>query len=137
MTVERDESRVVSFEDLMKQYDVRGQKAMLDRIAPQSDQSNSIVRECFAVPLVMRVHDRASRNLRKELSRWFLTADRLNLGTTKFQSAKQEFGSLAKKEGLEIEDCRHLMNSRTCLDDLSRRLRWVPYDLNSPTPALQ
>lgn len=136
-TEERGESKVVSFEDLMTQYDVHGRKPDIDgMIQGKKDQSVQMVRECSTVPLVTRVYERASRNLKEELTKWFLTAERLSLKTAKFTSAKNEFRKLAKKEGLGIEDCRHLMNSPTCLDDLSRRLRWVPYDLNTPTPAI-
>jgi len=123
-TMERRESRVVSFEDLTSQFDERGRKVNMDRLyrPAVTDRTPEVVRNCFAVPLVMEVHRQASKNLKTELVKWFVTSERLKLNTVRFLTAKTEFERLAKMEGLDIDDCRHLMNSPICLEDLSRRL---------------
>lgn len=98
----------------------------------QSDMS----RECWVVPTLLEIHTKASNELKSEIVHWFLTNERLRLDTPKFCSCCKEFRSLASECGFDVEDCRHLFQSPVCMDQLSRELRWVPYNLEHPTPAL-
>lgn len=80
------------------------------------------LKNCYVVPMIMRIYDYASPELKTELLRWFLTSERNHLATLKFRMASREFRRLALREGLDINDCRHLLTNEICLKSLSRSL---------------
>jgi hypothetical protein len=88
-----------------------------------------MMRGTWAVDLLMRVYWDASEPLRTEIVRWFLCREgqRLRFNTPKFRKARAEFRALARKQGLEVADCRHVLNSPVCLDALSRQILYVPW----------
>jgi len=125
------EDLVVSGRDRRKTWDV------LHSMTKNLVQSAcDIEQDCWVVPTLLEIHKKASEKLQEEIIHWFLTNERLRLDTPKFCSCCEEFRQLADEFSFDIEDCRHLFASPVCMDKLSRELRWIPYNLEFPTPAI-
>ena len=132
----RNEGSTVAIEDLaVKGRDRRRSWDILHSLAKNLIQSDMEL-ECWSVPTLLEIHKHASDTLKGEIVNWFLLGERLRLDTPKFCDCCMEFRELADEFRFDEHDCRHLMNSPVCMDQLSRELRWVPYNLEYPTPAL-
>lgn len=118
----RYEGRTVSLEelDLMgvddKQYDL---ETRVEALRSDKDAEKTL-RGCWAVPMVVRIFKKASELLRRELKKWFLGMknSRLHMKKCRFWVARMEFLELAEKEGLEYDDCYHILSSPGCLGEL-------------------
>lgn len=130
----RGERRLVSLHEVPRRT-MDGRLAALEVAIPglqDIDSADRIFRSCFVVPVMVRVHKRASENLREELVRWFVPQGnkRLHLSTKRFLSARQEFRRLAGAEGLEVGDCRHLLYSVDCSRRLMQEIHGSLYGRN-------
>lgn len=99
----------------------------------------NVVSECFVLPALERVYKEASPKLQSAIVAWFLQSGgtvqgRFPKSGKRFDRLSTEFRELCFHYHVECEDCIHIVRSPTCLDNLSRRLLWIPYDLNNPTP---
>ena len=93
--------------------------------------------DCFIVDDMVQLYEAASKGLQEQIIVWFLRPERtkLHVSGKPFERAKHEFRFLADRFRITIDDCRHFMRSPVCLDQLSRKALWVPYDLDNPVPT--
>lgn len=94
--------------------------------------------DCIIVDGITQVYDKASPSLKSQMLCWFLESDKHKFHTRgrKFTNYCSEFRQLAAVHRVTIDDCRHLIRSPECLDLFSRKARWIPYNLNDPTPGV-
>jgi len=139
----RDDYRELSLDGLLadSRQDARDHMAKeINWALRDTMASQKVTQDCMVVPVVLEVYRRASAPLRREMTNWFLNTQdqgRLHLETRTFRLARDEFRGLAQRGGLGMEDCEHVLKSPSCLDQLSREWRWVPFNLECPTPALR
>lgn len=139
-STKRNEKHLDSLEDVAARQPNLSRERALELVLRERHDYKSAQRmqqECFVVPMMLEMYRRSSPALREEIKHWFLEGvDRVQLSNAKFMVARGEFHALAKKIGIGIEDCRHLLTSPSCLDELSRGIRWIPFDIDNPTPKL-
>lgn len=100
-------------------------EALRDTYTPET-----ILRECWVVPMMLRVFKRATAMLRRELKRWFFRDEGERLqhlddangcltdGQLNFVLARSEFLGLANDVGLGYDECHHLMTRPGCQGQL-------------------
>lgn len=129
--VSRCESTTVSLDclDLVGMDDRKHALEMRVRALRDDRTPEKILRHCWVVPMLVKVFRQASALLRRELRRWFIRTDverthlkqrfgRLTDCQLEFSLARHEFLGLARKEGLEYDDCRHILTSPSCQGNL-------------------
>lgn len=95
------------------------------------------VAECVLVDGLHNIYKQGTSLLKRHFVNWFIRPGetKLHVSGRPFHQARTEFHSLATKHDITIDDCRHVMRSPVCLDQLSRRIFWIPYDLDNPVPT--
>lgn len=117
------EGTTVGIEDLtVKGRDRRTCWDALHSMALNLVQSSEADIECWVVPTLVLIHGHASSLLKTEMVHWFVTNERLRLGTPKFNACAEEFRELATEYHFDVNDCRHLFQSPECMDQLSQEL---------------
>ncbi len=134
----RYEGRTVSLEglDLVGVDDVKYPlETRIDALVDRKSQVD-IVRGCWVVPMLVRIFRQATELLRRELRRWFLRTrttrihsrqrlGRLTNRQVDFSLARYEFLGLASREGLDYDDCDHLLTNPFCQRQLKLELARV------------
>ena len=135
---QRCETRVVSIDQLQADSN-QGSEYMVELDALMAEKPRPPVYNCIIVNSLFQLYDRASADLQQEMIRWFLESDKTKFHLTgkKFLDRRSEFRSLAVTHRITIDDCRHVMGSPVCLDLFSRKAKWIPYDINDPTPGVK
>lgn len=102
------------------------------------DKPGTPVLECCIADRILMLYDTASPQLKTQMIAWFLEADKTKIRSKgiKFERFKKEFRQLCDKYSVTYDDCYHLMWSPYCLDRFSRKARWIPYNINDPTPGI-
>lgn len=119
----RNDFREISLEQLMAQQVERKDFVVVPRAVRDVMTAQTILKDCFVVPLVMDVYRKASNPLKNEIIQWFVPkGGRVRLDTPKFYRACFEFRRLAQGNGLAYEDCEHLLASPHCLGALTTSL---------------
>lgn len=134
----RWEGRNVSIDDMEKSYRERGVAFEMERalrLPVRQDVERHLIMSCTVVKGMTRVWEEASHPTQVEMKRWFFEQNtKKNTNGQRFVEARVEFLHLATKHEIGIEECRHLMRSPICLDDLSRSLWGLPADMDRPDP---
>lgn len=132
----RCDRNTVSIEGVEASYRDRGMEFEFERVMkidqtllPQPEVD--LLAECRAVDSFIKVYNRASPTLQEHLVRWFLRPQGTKYHThgRRFIETSKEFRSLSLEHSFDINDCRHLMQSPTCLDSVSRSILSMPYCL--------
>jgi hypothetical protein len=137
---QRNDGRTVSIEQLQYTALARGQREgfQIENCMRSCGQQVPTV-DCLLVEAMLKLYEAASEDLRRHIVVWFLQTDHHKLRTDgrHFARLRREFRWLAGEYRLTIDDCRHFMHSPVCLDQLSRKALWLPFDLNHPTPEFR
>lgn len=84
--------------------------------------------ECFVVPSLISVYEQASDNLKGEFINWFWQKSKTHKHGNRFDKLAGEFRELCATQHIYYDDCIHLVRSPECLNSLSMKLFWLPYD---------
>jgi hypothetical protein len=135
----RCETRTVSIDQLAANAKGGEATGNFQLESVMANQPGQPVYDCIVVDALHKVYDQASQDLQQEMIRWFLEADKTKFHLTgkRFLVQRSEFRALARTFRVSIDDCRHVMTSSVCLDLFSRKARWVPYNINDPTPGVR
>lgn len=137
----RCDVKTVSISQLQQAYGEEGKVADVDTALALAGAPVTVdpVKACLAVTTLIGIYKEASLLLKDCLVSWFLQPKntKFHAHGVRFNRARMEFRNLSKRQGLSIDDARHLMRSVDCLDKFSREVREVPYDLNNPTPGIR
>jgi len=116
-------------------------EAMVPNLVVSEDTLfRDVVSECFVIPAIEQVYNQASEKLQQAIVAWFLRSGgnvddiRVPKNGRRFNRLSCEFRELCFRYHVECDDCIHVVRSPKCLDSLSRKLLWIPYDLDNPTP---
>lgn len=139
--LQRNELGTTGIEDLLWEASRRGNGSVsIDRVlALGVDPDADLLAACFAVDAFVNVYNRATEELKVAIVKWFLRSEHTKFQTTgrRFIETSKEFRDLAHQHQLDINDCRHLIKSPRCMDEVSRKVLWVPYNMDFPTPGLR
>jgi hypothetical protein len=92
---------------------------------------------CHITSVFPNLYREASLILRKQLVKWFFQpGGHIQTKGGLFDRTSEEFRVIAKRLEIDIYDCRHLVSSPVCLDEVSREVLGLPYSLAYPTPGL-
>jgi hypothetical protein len=95
----------------------------------------NVLSDCFVIPVLGKIYQEASSKLQHQMVVWFLQQpEKIHFESPKFRRAAKEFRMLSRECNLTYYDCKHLIRSPKCLNQLSINLVGVPYDLDHPTP---
>lgn len=99
--------------------------------APQMSTSeesiyNAVLTDCFVVPVLVKIYTEASHRLKEEMFHWFLqNKGKIHIDGKKFRRAAREFRSLSNDFDLNYYDCLHLVQSPSCMWELTREIRAI------------
>lgn len=131
----RYEGRTVSLDslDLIGVDDMR--HPLESRVEALVDRKSQVdmIRGCWVVPMMVRIFKQATELLKQELRRWFLRVEKARIHTRQrlgrltnrqleFSLARHEFLSLARRERVEYDDCKHLLTNPFCQRELKFEL---------------
>lgn len=144
-TEKRCEKKTISIQDREQQCRDAGMDFELETalglpIAPQKEIEREFT-SCLVVDNVSKLYQQAPEKLQEKIQEWFLGSAswqrtlKWHTGTQEFRQRAKEFRRLAAWQGVTIQDCRHLLTSPKCLDQLSRELTWLPFNFQYPVGA--
>src|SRR5712675_1842922 len=110
----------------IKRYD--GETLLLEDLKligfdAESSEEASEIRTHVSV-VFLDVYNHASDELKESMRRWFLQIEdsKIHTKSTRFMKDKKEFKVLAIKYGLDVQDCRTLMNCSQIRTDVINKL---------------
>ena len=133
----RCEKNTTSIQGLAARYEADGGTFELERLMSQERHVHHI--DCEITESILGIYKDATPELRAQMVSWFLLNNKTKITTwgEKFRRHKREFREHARKYGVGINECRHLLRSPICLDQFCRMALWVPYNLDDPSPGVR
>lgn len=141
----RSEHSTISIDAVQQEYRDEGMNLELETVlglpvsSPKEIEAvflpNGYDPNCLAVEHMVTIYNSAPAELKRKIRDWFLAhawwqqkEPRWHLESPKFREQATRFRRLADRNGLTIHECRHLISSPLCLDQLSRHVTLgLPY----------
>lgn len=122
----RNEHQTISIQAVEDFYRERGKAIDFERVfrLRPLDPNVDILKACYVVDAFVVLFSRSSPELQAAIVRWFLRPEhtKYNITGRRFIETSREFRRLANWQKLDINDCRHLITSQPCLEEVSRRV---------------